>query len=718
MAPFSALTWPRITARLWLLVGLPLLGLAAVFITDALQSKAEMMTAREVTLRHVVETAYGVLEHFADEAKQGHLSEDDAKAMAMATVRQMRYEKVEYVWINDSGKPFPKMLMHPISPALDGKILDDAKFNKATSLRLGDSSNSEPVSGGNLFATFVSVADRAGQGYVGYDWPKPKAGGGTSAETYPKVSYVKAFAPWGWVIGSGLYIDDVDAAYHSDLLRRVGLLVVLLVVVGAVGVIITHSINVGFKALHRDIDAINAGGTGADLTLRIDRGDEFGPVAAILAEIAEDRRQLDRSEAERQALREKVDLERYSMQRNMLRSLVQAAILGNEAMISLSKMKREIDLSSEEVTTMATAVSAMRQSISAISADSGDAAEGAGRAGDAANNGLGASESALSAFAHIVVAVDSAGAKVQGLTEASAQIGNIVTDIEAVARQTNLLALNATIEAARAGEAGKGFAVVANEVKGLANQTARATEDIRSRIEALQEEMGAIVAAIGQSTTAVVEGQAQVGELGRQLHGIADQVGAVQSRVTGISGVLASQSNTAGDLAVGTAHVVELAQANNARLDAVLGDMHRMSEHLDSQVATYVSLGSGALLVEIAKNDHIAFKRRVLESVLQRTTFAAGGVPDHHTCRLGKWYDGIDNQAVLSTTAYKAVMGPHEQVHACAKRALACAAENRIDDALKAVEDMNAASATVVELLGVLADELGRQEAANMVGTA
>ena len=132
MGRFHVLTWPRITARLWLLVGLPLLALAAVFIADALQSKDEMMASRELTLRHVVETAHGVLEHFAEEVKQGRLSEDDAKAMAMAmaTIRQMRYESVEYFWINDLGKPFPRMLMHPIAPALDGKVLDDAKFQR------------------------------------------------------------------------------------------------------------------------------------------------------------------------------------------------------------------------------------------------------------------------------------------------------------------------------------------------------------------------------------------------------------------------------------------------------------------------------------------------------------------------------------------------------------------------------------------------------------
>jgi methyl-accepting chemotaxis protein len=715
MGLLSGLSGLRVTTRLWLLGGLPMLGMAVVFVTDAIQVKAEMMKARETSLRQVVETAFGVVERFAEDAKQGKLSEDEAKAQAMATIRHMRYDKVEYLWINDVGKPYPRMVMHPTVPALDGKVLDDAKFNKATSLREGMSQQARRIDGDNLFVSFVRVVDAAGHGFVSYVWPKPKDGGGASAEVYPKISYVKGFAPWGWVIGSGVYIDDLDAAYMGELMERGSLLAVVLLVAGAFGIVITRSVTSGFTALHHDIDAVHGGGA---LDLRPERRDEFGRLAEVLSEMAGNRRQLDMADGERRQLQEKAEHDRYIMQRDMLRSLVQAAILGNEAMISLSKMKREIDMSSGEVSHMAAAVEAMRGSIASISHDSNDAALGAGQAGNAATSGLDASRNALSAFERIVAAVGSAGAKVEGLAEASAQIGQIVTDIEAVARQTNLLALNATIEAARAGEAGKGFAVVAGEVKALANQTTRATEDIRTRIEALQREMGAIVAAIDQSTSAVSEGRSQVDELGSHLHGIAEQVGAVQQRMTGISGELESQSGTAGELAVGTSHVVELALANNDQLGTVLEDMMRMSQHLDSQVATYANLGSGALLVEIAKNDHIAFKRRVLDGVLKRIDLKADNIPDHHGCRLGKWYDAIADRAILDKQAYKAIIEPHQKVHASAKAALTAATEGRLDDAFAAIEGMNQASIDVVALLENLASELHMLEEARLTGAA
>jgi len=717
MGMLDALSGLRITTRLWLLGGLPLAGLAVVFIADSVQIKDQMVAAREIKLRHVVETASGVLDHYAEEARQGRMSEDDAKAAAKATIKAMRYDKAEYLWINDMGKPVPKVVMHPVSPQLDGKVLDDPKFNKATTISPGTSRKvAEPLHGANLFGAFVTVVERAGQGYVTYDWPKPKEGGGSTAETYEKLSFVKGFPPWGWLIGSGVYIDDIDSAFKAELAERGILLAAILAVVGGLGLLITGSVSSGFQALHHDVDRLQAGESGGAMRLSPDRRDEFRQVAEVLREMAETRQRLDAAEHERQGAQRKAEHERFLMQRDMLRSLVQAAMLGNEAMITLSRMKREIDMSTTEVGRMAQAVEEMRASIQAINADSSQAAQGAGQAGEAAVTGLNASQEALSAFERIVAAVNAAGRKVQGLAEASAQIGEIVTAIETVAGQTNLLALNATIEAARAGEAGKGFAVVAGEVKNLANQTAKATIDIRARIVGLQDEMGSIVGAIGESTGAVTEGRSLVGALGERLHGIADQVGSVQTSMTTISHVLEGQSHTAGRLADGTTQVVSLTEANNHLLGDVLEAMGRMSQHLDAQVGNYAKLGSGALLVEIAKNDHIAFKRRVLDGVLGRTELKADGVPDHHNCRLGKWYDAITDHSISGKPAYSNLVTPHQEVHAAAKRALTHAAAGDLDAAFAAIDDMNKASVSVVSMLETLATELAAMEEARMAG--
>jgi methyl-accepting chemotaxis protein len=176
---------------------------------------------RQVKTRHLVEAAVSVLDHYHALQKAGTLSEDEARQQATATLKRMRYEKTEYFWINDLGKPVPKMVMHPTVPALDGKVLDETRFNKAISLQAGLGGAKIGVDGKNLFVSFNEVVDQAGEGYVEYLWPKPLAGGGVSSELFTKLSYVKKFEPWGWVVGSGIYIDDVERIFREEAIHSV-----------------------------------------------------------------------------------------------------------------------------------------------------------------------------------------------------------------------------------------------------------------------------------------------------------------------------------------------------------------------------------------------------------------------------------------------------------------------------------------------------------------
>jgi len=132
---------------------------------------------------------------------------DDAikagKTKTISDIKQMRYDdEVGYFWINDITKPIPKMIMHPTKPELDGKILDDLKYNTT----LGEYTNIKK--GQNLFEAFAEVCETQGSGYVDYEWPKPTKNGLTKPQ--PKMSYVKLYEPLGWIVGSGAYIDDIE----------------------------------------------------------------------------------------------------------------------------------------------------------------------------------------------------------------------------------------------------------------------------------------------------------------------------------------------------------------------------------------------------------------------------------------------------------------------------------------------------------------------------
>ena len=159
--------------------------------------KNTMLEARKDELHSVIDMAHATLQGYYELVQTGKLSEQEAKERVKQELQQFRYKNgVGYIWINDMGRPYPKMIMHPTIQNLDGKILDSPEFNCA----LGRDEN--------FFKAFVDVVTLHGEGYVDYQWPKPTEDGLTEQQS--KISFVKGFAPWDWVIGSSLYVDDLD----------------------------------------------------------------------------------------------------------------------------------------------------------------------------------------------------------------------------------------------------------------------------------------------------------------------------------------------------------------------------------------------------------------------------------------------------------------------------------------------------------------------------
>lgn len=159
--------------------------------------RQSLLTARKDELQSVVYTAHSQIQGLYNLAESGQISRQEAQKQAISQLRKLRYKNgVGYIWINDTSRPYAKMIMHPIVPGLDGKTLDAPEFNCA----LGRDEN--------LFNAFVNVVDKQGEGFVDYLWPKPTRAGLTDRQ--PKLSFVKEFKPWGWILGSGLYVDDLD----------------------------------------------------------------------------------------------------------------------------------------------------------------------------------------------------------------------------------------------------------------------------------------------------------------------------------------------------------------------------------------------------------------------------------------------------------------------------------------------------------------------------
>ncbi len=207
-----------VSTRLWLVVGFVSAIVLADNLLDIRLHGKRLRAEKELKLEQLVDTAHSILEYYEGQAREGRLPEADARRLAIESIRPLRYSEVEYFWIHDLGRPTPRMVMHPTMPELDGTLLDSPTFARATSSRSGRQGPEVELQGVNLFLAMNEVAlSREGQGFVTYDWPKPLEGGGVTAQLYPKLSFVKRFERWDWVIGSGIYMDEFEAAYWRQM---------------------------------------------------------------------------------------------------------------------------------------------------------------------------------------------------------------------------------------------------------------------------------------------------------------------------------------------------------------------------------------------------------------------------------------------------------------------------------------------------------------------
>jgi len=391
-----------------------------------------------------------------------------------------------------------------------------------------------------------------------------------------------------------------------------------------------------------------------------------------------------------------------------LKSTVQIAVECGDAMVSIAEMTRDVNEVNGRSQAIAAAAEEMVASVKDIAHTSEAAAADADTVEASARDGMRSANLAVTTMHNIARAVEDAAAKVDSLADASAQIGQIVESIEAIAKQTNLLALNATIEAARAGEAGKGFAVVAGEVKNLANQTAKATDDIRNRISHLRTEMSTIVVSMENGAKAVKEGEEVIATTGDGMRAIGEQIAGVTSKMQEIASILSQQSEASTEVAQGVTMIADMSMRNSDEINRVADAMDKANAVIVERVQSLATRDISHKVVYLAKSDHTAFKKNVMDTLIGRKTLKADELADHHGCRLGKWYDTVTDDAVRNAPSFRQMAGPHEKVHRFGKDALHALHKGDMDAALAAAGSMEAASKEVLTLLDQLAHELGR----------
>ncbi len=531
--------------------------------------ETRILNEKKDATRHVVEMVMGVVELHDAEVKAGKMTLEQGQKEAAEHIKKLRYEKKEYVWINDLGKPAPKMIMHPTVPALDGKVLDDAKFNKATSMSDGLDGKTVKIDMKNLFVTFNDVVGRAGKGFVNYEWPKAKEGGGTTSELYTKLSFVQKYEPWGWVLGSGIYIDDVK----RDVATVKWMLVILNIVFAMFMLALCYFISRGITKTLGHVDScleeMSRGGGDLTKRLKIEREDETGSLARSFNQFLDNLKEIV------------IHINKNAVD-----------VAGSAA--NLNRTSATIANGTERAASQSASVSVACEEMAATSAEIASncirTVDISHRATQTALEGSKVVDNAVQSIQRITVKVQQSAKTVASLGTRSEQIGNIVGTIEDIADQTNLLALNAAIEAARAGEQGRGFAVVADEVRALAERTTKATREISEMIKAIQKETQSAVKAMEEGVQEVERGTQDASRSGQALEEILSQVSDLTSQINQITTAAEQQTATTNEISKSMHQITEVvSEASRSSQDTsgAARELSSMAEELKLIVAQF-----------------------------------------------------------------------------------------------------------------------------------
>ena len=510
--------------KLWLPLILSLLCLAGISIYDAYQTREMRLDERKADLKNASEVALSVIQRYGDEVAAGTLPEMEAQKRAMDSIQHMRYGEDGYFVLSNSR---PTALMHPTKPEFNGK----------------DVSNFKDANGVYVYREMVAVVKRDGKGFTAYAAERPGA-----TEASPKISYVVAYQPWDWILSTGAYVDDIDAAFRSTLYRSLGILLLMAGALSAVVVLLNRGI---LRSLGGDPSYA------AEIANQIASND----LTALVKTAPDDRSSLLFSMKRMQEqLTQTIGTIKISA--DSIATATHQIAAGNQ---DLSQRTEEQAASLEET------ASSMEQLTSTVTQNADNASQANQLAAQAAQ----VAEQGGTVVSRVVETME-------GINASSDKITNIVGIIEGIAFQTNILALNAAVEAARAGEQGRGFAVVASEVRSLAQRSSAAAKEIKELIH--------------DSVERVRAGAGHVQEAGTKMREITHEIRRVTDIMGEITAASQEQSKGIGQVNRAVTQMDEVTQQNAALVEqaaAAASSLESQANDLKASVSMFRLNASG-----------------------------------------------------------------------------------------------------------------------------
>ncbi|HEX5393098.1 MAG TPA: methyl-accepting chemotaxis protein [Rhodocyclaceae bacterium] len=533
----------RVSTRIQLLVGLTLIGLLALCITALVQLRSSMLEDRKLKTKNMVESALGVIAHHHKLAQEGKMPEDEAKAAARETLRDMRYDGGNYFFVIDTNHVY---VLLPTKPEFEGQNKKDMK----------------DANGVFLIQGLVSAAVKGGD-FVEYAFPKA---GQTIA--LPKLAYSAPFTPWNWTIGTGIYIDDVDRDYQRNAL-----------VLGAIAAILIVAMSVlGWRI-------------GTSVVKQL--GGEPSDAAKIMRRVANGDLAVDVGTAPADSM-----LHALGSMVASLHSLITSINSGADRLVkhaeninhAASEVSSASEQQAESAAAMAAAIEELTVSSSHISDSARETEHNSTEAMTLSGEGSARASQAAAAIQKIAQTVGHASERIRALEERAQQVSSIANVIKDIADQTNLLALNAAIEAARAGEQGRGFAVVADEVRKLAERTASATLEIEQTIQGIQGETGGAVDAMNTALGEVDEGVVLANSASESLRAIEAGARLTLERIGEVASATQEQSGASTSIAQRVEQVAQMVDHTTATIRntaTVANELETIALDLKQQIGRF-----------------------------------------------------------------------------------------------------------------------------------